>query len=172
MNVYPFTGTETRCRRNVKRACELLKVSRAAFYAYLSALPQRDQDDADLAAKIQAVHEESKDRYGAPRLHAVLCRRGHRHSRKRDFSANASTLNSRWCGGITYQRPPGDCRIHRLVQRHPAVQHPGLRQPRRIRSLAQKGGPRASGLTSHQPCPSKRGNPRSSTAPDWLRPGH
>ena len=34
MNVYPFIAAEKRGRRNVKRACELLKVSRAAFYEY------------------------------------------------------------------------------------------------------------------------------------------
>ena len=83
MNVYPFIEAEKWCRRNVKRACELLKVSRAAFYAYLSGPSGRDQDDTDLAAKIAAVHEESKGRYGAPRVHAELRRRGHRHGRKR-----------------------------------------------------------------------------------------
>ena len=317
MNVYPFIEAEKRCRRNVKRACELLKVSRAAFYAWLSGPPRRDQDDAGLAAKIAAVHEESRGRYGAPRVHAELRRRGHRHGRKRvarlmrqaglagraarrwkkttiadpgaaaradlirrDFTADASRLNSRWCGDITYirtwegwlflatvidiasrrvvgyamadhlrteliadalgnavaardpdpgvvfhsdrgcqytsaefadlatdyqvvlslgrtgqcwdnalaesffaslkgelidaaglakpgRRPPGDRRIHRLVQRNPAAQHPRLPKPRRIRSHHRKGGPRASSLTSHQPCPSKRGNPSPSypTAP-------
>ena len=43
----------------------------------------RDQDDADLAARIQAVHEQSRGRYGAPRVHAELRRRGQRHGRKR-----------------------------------------------------------------------------------------
>lgn len=141
MNVYPFIEAEKRCRRNVKRACELLKVPRAAFYAYLSGPPQRDQDDADLAAVIQAVHEESRGRYGAPRVHAELRRRGRCHGRKRvarlmrqaglqgraarrwkktaiadpaaaaradrirrDFTTDASRLNSRWCGDITYIR--------------------------------------------------------------------
>ena len=33
VNVYPFIEAEKRGRRNVKRACELLKVSRAAYYA-------------------------------------------------------------------------------------------------------------------------------------------
>jgi transposase InsO family protein len=83
VNVYPFIEAEKARRRNVTRACELLKVSRAAFYACLSGPSGRDQDDADLAAKIQAVHEESKRRYGAPRVHAELRRRGQRHGRKR-----------------------------------------------------------------------------------------
>jgi hypothetical protein len=141
VNVYPFIEAEKRCRRNVKRACELLKVSRAAFYEHLSGPSGRDKDDADLAAKIESVHEESKGRYGAPRVHAELRRRGQRHGRKRvarlmrqagltglaakrwkkttiadpaaaaradrirrDFSADASRLNSRWCGDITYIR--------------------------------------------------------------------
>jgi transposase InsO family protein len=83
VNVYPFIEAEKRCRRNVKRACELLKVSRAAFYEYLKGPSRRGQQDADLAAKIQAVHEESQGRYGAPRVHAELRRRGRRHGRKR-----------------------------------------------------------------------------------------
>jgi hypothetical protein len=83
VNLYPFIEAEKACRRNVKRACELLKVSRAAFYAYLSGPPRRDQDDAELAAEIQAVHEDSRGRYGAPRVHAELRRRGRRHGRKR-----------------------------------------------------------------------------------------
>ena len=141
MSVYPFIEAEKRGRRNVTRACELLKVSRAAFYQHLNGPSRRGQQDADLAAKIQAVHEESRGRYGAPRVHAELRRRGHRHGRKRvarlmrqaglqgraarrwkkttiadpaaaaradrirrDFTADAHRLNSRWCGDITYIR--------------------------------------------------------------------
>jgi putative transposase len=83
VNVCPFIEAGKRCRRNVKRACELLKVSRAALCAYLSGSSGRDQDDADLAAEIQAVLEESKGGYGARRVHAGLRRRGRRHGRKR-----------------------------------------------------------------------------------------
>ena len=141
MNVYPFIAAEKRGRRNVKRACELLKVSRAAFYEYLKGPSRRSPQDAELAARIQAVHQESRGRYGAPRVHAELRRRGHRHGRKRvarlmrqaglqgraarrwkkttipdpaaaaradqvrrDFTADATNLNSRWCGDITYIR--------------------------------------------------------------------
>ena len=141
MNVYPFIEAEKKGRRNVKRACELLKVSRAAFYAHLKGPSRRGQDDAILAGEIQAVHEESKGRYGAPRVHAELRRRGCRHGRKRvarlmrqsgiagraarrwkkttipgpaaaartdrirrDFTSDASRLDSRWCGDITYIR--------------------------------------------------------------------
>ena len=139
MRVYPFIEAERAGRRNVARACALLKVSRAAFYARLSGPSQREQADAELTGQIQAVHQESRGRYGAPRIHAELARRGRRHGRKRvarlmrragirgkapkrwrkttiadpaaaaradqirrDFTADASALNSRWCGDITY----------------------------------------------------------------------
>ena len=140
MNIYPFIEAEKACRRNVKRACELLKVSRAAFYQHLRGMPSpRERQDAELAGQIRAVHEESKGRYGAPRVHAELRRRGRCHSRKRvarlmrhsglrgraakrwkkttiadpaaaaradlirrDFTADASAINTRWCGDITY----------------------------------------------------------------------
>jgi transposase InsO family protein len=83
VRVYPFIEAERAGRRNVARACALLKVSRAAFYAWLAGPSQWARDDARLAADIQAVHEQSKGRYGAPRVHAELARRGRRHSRKR-----------------------------------------------------------------------------------------
>ena len=83
MNIYPFIEAEKACRRNVKRACELLKVSRAAFYQHLAGPSERDRADAELTGQIRAVHQESKGRYGAPRVHAQLARRGHHHGRTR-----------------------------------------------------------------------------------------
>jgi transposase len=51
VNVYPFIEAEKACRRNVKRACELLKVSRAAFYEYLSGnRSRRDREDGGLTS--------------------------------------------------------------------------------------------------------------------------
>ncbi|MGH3163795.1 MAG: IS3 family transposase [Streptosporangiaceae bacterium] len=84
MSVYPFIEAEKVQRRNVKRACELLKVSRAAYYAARAGQPSdRDRGDAELAVLIKAEHKRSKGRYGAPRIHAELRRQGRRHSRKR-----------------------------------------------------------------------------------------
>ena len=39
MNCYPFIEAEKARQRNVKRACELLKVSRAAYYAAAAGSP-------------------------------------------------------------------------------------------------------------------------------------
>jgi hypothetical protein len=72
VSVYPFIEAEKASSRNVKRACELLKVSRAAFYQYLSGPSRRERADAELAARIREVHQGSKGRYGSPRVHAQL----------------------------------------------------------------------------------------------------
>jgi putative transposase len=138
VNCYRFIEAEKAGRRNVARACALLKVSRAGCYQHLAGPSRRDRAGAGLTEQIRAVHEESRGRYGSPRVHAELRRRGHRHGRKRaarlmrhagiwgktpkrwkkttiagsaaaradaiqrDFSADASKINSRWCGDITY----------------------------------------------------------------------
>jgi transposase InsO family protein len=84
VRLYPFIEAENAQQRNVKRACELLKVSRAAYYAARRNGPsRRAREDAELAVQVKAVHEESKGRYGAPRVHAQLRAEGRRHSRKR-----------------------------------------------------------------------------------------
>jgi transposase InsO family protein len=140
VNCYPFIEAEKSKQRNVKRACELLKVSRSAYYAARGDEPsERVRQDSELAAHVRTVHEESKGRYGSPRVHAALQAQGRRHSRKRvarlmrqsglqgraakrwkkttipdpaaaaradrirrDFTADASKINTRWCGDITY----------------------------------------------------------------------
>ena len=83
MNCYPFIEAERAGRRNASRACTLLKVSRAACYCHRSGPSQRDRGDAEITGQITAVHQDSKGRYGAPRVHAELRRRGRRHGRKR-----------------------------------------------------------------------------------------
>jgi transposase InsO family protein len=140
VSCYPFIEAERAQRRNVKRACELMKVSRSAYYAARGCRPSpRAAQDAELAARVTVAHAESKGRYGSPRVHAQLRAQGLRHSRKRaarlmraqglqgraakrwkkttiadpaaaaradrirrDFTADASKLNTRWCGDITY----------------------------------------------------------------------
>ncbi|MFI5611824.1 hypothetical protein [Amycolatopsis sp. NPDC051903] len=45
MNVYPFIEAENAGSGNVKCACELLKVSRAAYYTHRAATPSRHERD-------------------------------------------------------------------------------------------------------------------------------
>ena len=64
--------------------CRTLEVSRAGFYAWQRRpAPPRAQQDQRLGVEIQAIHAESRQRYGSPRVHAELRERGHRLGRKR-----------------------------------------------------------------------------------------
>jgi hypothetical protein len=84
VNVHPFIEAEKAQQRSVKRACELLEVSRAAYYAHRAGtVSSRQRTDQELTERIRQAHERSKGRYGAPRIHAQLRRQGHRHGRKR-----------------------------------------------------------------------------------------
>ena len=64
---YPFIEAENagngNASGNVKRACELLKVSRAAYYAHrakqVSGPSPREQRDAELTDKIVQIHDTS-----------------------------------------------------------------------------------------------------------------
>jgi transposase InsO family protein len=83
VSIYPFIEAEEAQQHSVQRACELLEVSRSAYYSRRGGPSVRDRADAVLSTRIRAVHAGSKGRYGAPRVHAELARRGHQHGRKR-----------------------------------------------------------------------------------------
>ena len=64
--------------------CRVLGVSRAGFYAAQTRpVSPRATDDVRLATAITAIHAESRQCYGSPRVHAELRARGHGISRKR-----------------------------------------------------------------------------------------
>ncbi|MEU3189040.1 IS3 family transposase [Streptomyces sp. NPDC006923] len=84
MTVHPFIEAEKRAGHSVKRACELLEVSRTAYYARRSATPgPRAVRDAELTEEITTVHTRSRGAYGAPRIHAALQREGSACGRRR-----------------------------------------------------------------------------------------
>ncbi len=84
MTVYPFIEAEKAAERNVSRACELLEVSRSAYYAQRSSEPStRQAEEAGLTAAIVRLHQASNGVYGSPRIHDDLKDEGRRHSRKR-----------------------------------------------------------------------------------------
>jgi putative transposase len=68
----------------VRLLCRVLGVSRAGFYAWHTRGPSpHAHADERLGLEIAAIHAESRQRYGSPRVHAELGDRGHRVSRKR-----------------------------------------------------------------------------------------
>jgi putative transposase len=64
--------------------CRVLEVSRSGYYAWLRRpLCPRRVEDEQISVEIQKVHEQSVKRYGSPRIHKALRRKGRRVSRKR-----------------------------------------------------------------------------------------
>lgn len=61
----------------VSRVCEVLQVSESGYYAWLKRPPsQREQANQSLKTRIQAIWEQVKHSYGAPRIHAELQAQG------------------------------------------------------------------------------------------------
>ena len=64
--------------------CRVLGVSASRYYAWLRRGPSpRARRDAELAARIEAIHRDSRGTRGAPRIHAELREEGERLGRKR-----------------------------------------------------------------------------------------
>jgi putative transposase len=64
--------------------CEVLEVSRSGYYAWASRPESaRAVEDRAVAAEIRSAHEDSRGRYGSPRVHAALRAHGRRVGRKR-----------------------------------------------------------------------------------------
>jgi len=125
VNVYPFIEAERAQQRTLKRACELLEVSRAAYYAHhAGAVPARQRTDEELTKHIRQAHQASKGRYGAPRIHAELRRRGHRHGRNRVArllrAAGLCGRTPRRCKRTTVPDPAAAARAD-LIRRDVAV---------------------------------------------------
>ena len=79
-----FVEAEKAERRNVAKACELLEVSRSAFYEWHHHRPStRALADDALGERIAAIYDASRGTYGWPRVHQALRREGVCASRKR-----------------------------------------------------------------------------------------
>ncbi|GAA3112633.1 transposase InsO family protein [Kribbella aluminosa] len=97
----------------VKRLCALVEIERSSYYAWLKAAParrQRAEDDAALAARIRAVHDDDNTQ-GAPRITAEL----------NDSAAGAGAAGGR----VNHKR------VARVMREHGIV---GYRRRRRVRT--------------------------------------
>ncbi len=73
MNVFPFIEAEQAGQRNVVKACDLLEVSRSAFYEWHQHVPSaREVADEELGERIQVIFDASRGTYGWPRVHRAL----------------------------------------------------------------------------------------------------
>jgi putative transposase len=82
--VQAFVEAEKQADRNVAKACELLDVSRSAFYGRLQRTPStRELSDAELTEKIKVIHAGSGGTYWAPRILDELREQGWHVGKKR-----------------------------------------------------------------------------------------
>lgn len=85
MKVFPFIEAEkVQQRHTLNRSCQLLKVSRSAFYEWHQHRPSsRQLADEELAGRIGVIFETSRGSYGWPRVHRALRNQGVHVARKR-----------------------------------------------------------------------------------------
>ena len=77
MNVYPFIAAEKSAAHHVTTACALLEVSQSAYYQWSKHVSSvRERSDGALSEQIVAIHNDSRETYGAPRVHRQLRRNG------------------------------------------------------------------------------------------------
>jgi len=70
VSVFPFIEAEKSEQHNVVKACELLEVSRSAFYDWSHHVPSaRQVADDELAERIEVIHAARRRTYGWPRVH-------------------------------------------------------------------------------------------------------
>ena len=64
--------------------CKVLKVSRSSYYKFLTkAESKRSIENKEFEERILLIYEESKKRYGAPKIHEILTSGGTAISLKR-----------------------------------------------------------------------------------------
>ena len=102
-------------RFRVATMARVLGVSPSGYYAWRRRPPSaRARADAELRARVQAIHGRSRGTYGAPRIHAELTEGGVAVSRKRV----ARVMRSVGVAGVSRRRGPRTTR--RNAQARPA----------------------------------------------------
>jgi len=83
VSVFRFIATR-KAEHSVKTLCRVLGVSRSGFHAWERRPPSdRQLADAWLVERVREIHVESRQTYGARRVHAALAHRGVPVGRKR-----------------------------------------------------------------------------------------
>ena len=97
--IYGFVQAQ-KANHRVNVMCRVLKVSKSGFYGWRGRPPSaRARADALLSEKIARIHTDSRETYGAPRIHFELRTLGVRCARKR-VARLMRRANLFECGGL------------------------------------------------------------------------
>lgn len=94
--------------------CRALGVSRSGYYNWLKAAPSaRAREDEHLKLLITAVHRQSRETYGSPRVKTELAAQGHEVGRDRSglILPFAFGINTRRAGSGLYDPVSSSVRI-------------------------------------------------------------
>jgi putative transposase len=96
--IYAFIEAQ-KANHRINRMCKVLKVSKSGFYGWRDRVPSaRARADAVLSERIARIHRDSRETYGAPRIHFELRTLGVRCGRKR-VARLMRQANLFGCGG-------------------------------------------------------------------------
>ncbi len=96
--IYAFIEAH-KANHRINRMCKVLKVSKSGFYGWRDRVPSaRARADAVLSERIARIHRDSRETYGAPRIHFELRTLGVRCGRKR-VARLMRQANLFGCGG-------------------------------------------------------------------------
>ncbi|MFT3800988.1 MAG: IS3 family transposase [Burkholderiaceae bacterium] len=100
----------------VRAMCKMLGVSSAGYYAWRSrAESRRSIEDTGLLNKIRRIHQDSRETYGSPRVHAVLKSTGEPVGKRR-VERLMREHGVRACSAKLYRRLPGLTQFFDRVQ--------------------------------------------------------
>lgn len=75
---------QEKAHHSIVMLCRVLRVSCSGYHAWRKRMPSaRVREDAKLTERIRSIHEQSRQTYGAPRIHADLAAAGINCSTKR-----------------------------------------------------------------------------------------
>ena len=101
----------------MRMMCRVLNVSSSGFYAWRDRSPsRRAKQDEHLLGKIRTVHEQSRQTYGSPRVHAALNRKGEQVGR-RPVERLMRQHGIQGCSASLYRRLTG------LTRQYNAAEH-------------------------------------------------